>query len=458
MASACSSRRMGATGRISRLIPALVLILFGLASTAQAERYIRELPPAGGRGDYAFNDVCKDGFLIGFKARMGAWMDQIQMICSVYVPGQPWKPRVTDSYGGNGGTPDTTNEVCPNGAVLSGITLRFTKDFRQIFGIYGRCRDIATGNNSPAFAILPFDQQQAEKESATKTYTCGSNEAAAGISGRYGKHVNAIGLNCGRFPPEDLAPPPQATAPAKPIHVTGGGVKPGPASPPGVLVCHTGVAMQPIGAPQADGGLVVTFALAPQPANQALPDMGQCAWDTQTISPNQAKRLALRASVMAKLGDIHIDRIFKLHATAMNAFLFSSGDVEILVDNAPQAGGGGGGTPVDPGKGAGLTGKPSATFPGRWRAVADGVTYDISINQQGSAMVGTFTGGDGSSGQLSGAPRGNVLRFSWSQADGSRGTGRFVLSANGSSFTGSYNFGGNPDVVEGSWNGTRVTQ
>ena len=42
--------------------------------------------------------------------------------------------------------------------------------------------------------------------------------------------------------------------------------------------------------------------------------------------------------------------------------------------------------------------------------------------------------------------------------DSELGTGRFVLSANGSSFTGSYNFGGNPDVSEGSWNGTRVAQ
>ncbi|MBN8997654.1 MAG: hypothetical protein J0H94_20785 [Rhizobiales bacterium] len=456
MASGCSLWPMLAVGRISRLVQVLALLLFGLVSAAQAERYIRELPPAGGRGDYAFNDVCKDGFLIGFKARTGAWVDQIQMICSAYVPGQPWKPRLTDSYGGNGGTPDKTNEVCPTGAVLSGITLKFTKDFRQVFGIYGRCRDIATGKNSPAFVILPFDQQQAETESATKNYTCGSNEAAAGISGRYGKHVNAIGLNCGRFPPEDAAPPPQAAAPPKPIHHTGQGAAAGPASPPGVLVCHTGVAMQPIGAPQADGGLLVSFAAAPQPADQALPDMGQCAWDTQTISPNQAKRLALRASVMAKLGDIHIDRIFRLHATAMNAFLFSTGDVEILVDNAPPAGGGG--QPVNPAKGAGLAAQAQANFAGEWKAVADGVSYDITIAKQGSAMVGTFTGADGSSGQLSGAPRGNVLRFSWSQADGSRGTGRFVLSANGRSFTGSYNFGGNPDVAEGSWNGTRVAQ
>jgi len=455
MASGCNRGRMASDGT-GRLLAILVLAFVGLTSTAHAERYIRELPPAGGRGDYAFNDVCKNGFLIGFRAHMGAWMDNIEMICSTYEPGQPWNPRMVEGRGGDGGSTKYNTGQCDNGRVLSGITLKFTKDFRQVFGIYGRCRDIATGKNSPAFAILPFDQQQAETESATKTYTCGSNEAAAGISGRYGKHVNAIGLNCGRFPPEDAAPPPQAATPPKPIKTTGKakGAPAGPSSPPGVLVCRTGVAMQPIGAPQADGGMVVSFAAAPQPADQALPDMGQCAWDTQTISPNQAKRLALRASVMARLGDIHIDRVFRIHATAMTAFLFSTGDVEILVDNAPGAGG----ASVDPGKGAGIVAGASASFAGEWNATADGVAYDIIINKQGGAMVGTFTGADGSSGQLSGAPRGNVLRFSWSQADGSRGTGRFVLSANGSSFTGSYNFGGNRDVAEGSWNGTRVAQ
>jgi hypothetical protein len=124
-------------------------------------------------------------------------------------------------------------------------------------------------------------------------------------------------------------------------------------------------------------------------------------------------------------------------------------------------GGGGAGLP---GGAAGLTRSKSkqptvalaaAGFDGSWNANADNVAYSLSLRQQGSGVSGSYQGADGSAGQISGKVSGNILRFAWSQTDGSTGSGRFVLSDDGKSFAGSYNFGTNPDAVEGSWNGTR---
>ncbi|WP_292234728.1 SH3 domain-containing protein [Mesorhizobium sp.] len=97
----------------------------------------------------------------------------------------------------------------------------------------------------------------------------------------------------------------------------------------------------------------------------------------------------------------------------------------------------------------------AAGFGGSWNANADNVAYDLSLQQNGNGVSGRYRGDDGSAGQINGKVSGNVLRFSWVQKDGTRGSGKFTLAADGQSFAGSYNFGNNPDASEGSWNGTR---
>ena len=97
-----------------------------------------------------------------------------------------------------------------------------------------------------------------------------------------------------------------------------------------------------------------------------------------------------------------------------------------------------------------------AAFGGSWSADADDVAYSISLNQKGSSANGSYQGADGSAGRITGNVNGNVLRFAWVQKDGTKGSGEsFVLSDDGQSFAGSYNFGNNPDAVGGSWNGMR---
>ncbi|RVD46359.1 SH3 domain-containing protein [Mesorhizobium sp. M4B.F.Ca.ET.169.01.1.1] len=97
----------------------------------------------------------------------------------------------------------------------------------------------------------------------------------------------------------------------------------------------------------------------------------------------------------------------------------------------------------------------TASFGGSWSANADNVAYTLSLKQNGNGVSGRYQGNDGSAGRITGKLDGNVLRFAWVQKDGTKGSGKFVLSGDGQSFEGSYSFGNNPDAVEGSWNGTR---
>ncbi|WP_292120573.1 SH3 domain-containing protein [Mesorhizobium sp.] len=102
-----------------------------------------------------------------------------------------------------------------------------------------------------------------------------------------------------------------------------------------------------------------------------------------------------------------------------------------------------------------ISASAAAGFGGSWSANADNVAYDLTLQQNGNGVSGRYRGDDGSAGQINGKVAGNVLRFSWVQMDGTRGSGKFTLAGDGQSFDGSYNFGNNPDASEGSWNGTR---
>ncbi|WFP65741.1 MULTISPECIES: hypothetical protein [unclassified Mesorhizobium] len=124
----------------------------------------------------------------------------------------------------------------------------------------------------------------------------------------------------------------------------------------------------------------------------------------------------------------------------------------------------GGGDVGQPGGAAGIvrskgkhqaSASATASFGGSWSAIADNVAYSLSLKQKGNSVSGNYQGSDGSAGTISGKMNGNLLRFSWVQRDGTKGSGKFMLADDGRSFDGSYSFGSNPDAVEGSWSGTR---
>jgi hypothetical protein len=95
-------------------------------------------------------------------------------------------------------------------------------------------------------------------------------------------------------------------------------------------------------------------------------------------------------------------------------------------------------------------------FTGTWNAIAQESDYTMMHKHNSNSVDGSYTGGDGSSGRIKGTVQGNVLRFSWQQADGLGGMGKFALSKDANSFRGSFTLGNDPDVVDGSWDGRRL--
>jgi hypothetical protein len=83
------------------------------------------------------------------------------------------------------------------------------------------------------------------------------------------------------------------------------------------------------------------------------------------------------------------------------------------------------------------------------------VGYRITLKQAGKSVTGNYAGADGSIGKITGKVSGNVLRFSWTQTDGSSGAGKFALADDGQSFSGSYTLSNDPDQADGGWNGSR---
>lgn len=113
------------------------------------------------------------------------------------------------------------------------------------------------------------------------------------------------------------------------------------------------------------------------------------------------------------------------------------------------------GVPTGKDKPAAGLAAPSRSFTGSWDATAQDAGYDMSLQQDGNSLTGSYSSDDGSTGRIKGTVKGNVVRFSWTQTDGLSGRGKFTLAADGRSFTGSFTLSDNPDKVDGRWDGRR---
>lgn len=150
--------------------------------------------PFGAQGDAGFEDRCPVGqYLVGLRGRRGAWIDQITIVCSANNGnGQLTGAANGPSRGGNGGGPE--ERMCKPGETIYTVLPILTKDSRQVQELAGNCR--APGKKSGTF--LRFGNV-ADSNQPRQRFTCPDGDAATGLTGRYGKHVNAIGLICSRL-------------------------------------------------------------------------------------------------------------------------------------------------------------------------------------------------------------------------------------------------------------------
>src|SRR5262249_48161882 len=132
------------------------------------------------------------------------------------------------------------------------------------------------------FALYPDDQQAAETDSDTPTLSCRDGEAVSGLSGRYGDHVNALGINCKKYPPDPIivGPTPKKTEPQTPFE---------PTKAMGMIFCQGGG--MPVGTGAGNLSIMIGFRAAPQSAQAAIPARGECAWSDRPIAENEPKAM-----------------------------------------------------------------------------------------------------------------------------------------------------------------------
>lgn len=93
-------------------------------------------------------------------------------------------------------------------------------------------------------------------------------------------------------------------------------------------------------------------------------------------------------------------------------------------------------------------------FSGAWETSAGG-SYKMTLLQQGNRVTGTY-GNGGTKGTLEGTVEGNTLRFHWTQTNGNKGAGRFILSTDGKAFNGFWTYDDDPEKADKAWNGKRI--
>lgn len=179
--------------RFNLAISGLLAVALGVLAPAHAKIF----PAFGSPGDRGEIVMCPDGSLLtGFHGSRGGYgFGQLGIICSPVLPGYALGDRV--SLPARGGKPfELIDAYCDRDAGI------------RVLNIYLYAR-IVSGVRF--YCVKPSDGSAAETENlsagdptlAAQSWTeqrCPDNEYATGVSIRYGKDVNALGLVCGAVP------------------------------------------------------------------------------------------------------------------------------------------------------------------------------------------------------------------------------------------------------------------
>ncbi|UXI66433.1 S8 family serine peptidase [Tahibacter amnicola] len=152
----------------------------------------RTTDTAGGEFGAVFGPVrCPEGRLAaGFKGRAGAYIDQLQLLCTTKpadaTVDTPWTSR---AVGGNGGVATTTK--CGRGEVMAGV---FVRSGAVIDAIAPRCVKTTAGGRWDG---TPSNATVVGGSGGTATrLTCARDQAVSAISGRAGALVDRLRVRC----------------------------------------------------------------------------------------------------------------------------------------------------------------------------------------------------------------------------------------------------------------------
>lgn len=164
-------------------------------------------PAEGAKGARGEIVMCPDGYLLtGFHGAAGKWIDRIGLVCMEFRPPNytAGDQRRLDARGGPGG--GLTEQYCDNGGAIRLLNISIFEEGQLVgatpkvvwkldFACW-RPRDGSDAGNRRFMGInqVPGVGSDRIREVA---HQCPGNEYATGLSIRYGKDVNALGLVCG---------------------------------------------------------------------------------------------------------------------------------------------------------------------------------------------------------------------------------------------------------------------
>lgn len=202
----------------------LVLALLALFGSSMPGSARSAFGVYGGKGDAEVPDECPAGsYFTGIVGNTGAWIDQISVICSK-APGDGSVSggKSLPSRGGAGG--GFKSVLCGKNEIIDAIDAQRTPGY-QILAVSFWCRNVQTQQRRPLF----FGGNGTFAKWGP-TQQCPAGELATGMTIRFGKHVNAVGLICNTYTakaaPPPPPPPPVVTPPPPPV------VTPPPPPPP----------------------------------------------------------------------------------------------------------------------------------------------------------------------------------------------------------------------------------
>lgn len=175
-------------------------LLFGSPFGAEPAR-ATDLRAVGGSGgnDYRFEGNAP-GYVVGFQGKMGAWIDQLQIVCAGWdanavslLQGEP-SEAVGDSTGGEPGS-----ELCPEGWAIVETAIQVQREPLVLHSVVFKCRPVSGGGEVVSRSFGSTEEIGGFRVSAI-VEACPEGEMMSGFHGRSGEYVDAFGMICGPSP------------------------------------------------------------------------------------------------------------------------------------------------------------------------------------------------------------------------------------------------------------------
>jgi hypothetical protein len=244
------------------LLGAALCLCAGASTAASAQVY---LPPLGGNGGGQFKSPCAAGqSLAGVELRVADDVDAIRPVCaSTYGPTKIGNETVAASWNGGAGGVRVERLICPPARPVV-LAISIGAEGQKTFivnNVHLFCGLAATTDqqledypsaifDGPGYKPSP-NYVTGDPGSSNRQYTsqrCPAGQVAAGINGRSGIWLDAVGLVCAAPATGSITPP------AKPPVALGRPpVRPGTPPPPKLTICEAAREARARNSPAANG-------------------------------------------------------------------------------------------------------------------------------------------------------------------------------------------------------------